>query len=50
MRLKKLEDISYIRELLDDPFIENREDEQLDKLRDAAQTTEPLTIDQIQII
>ena len=32
---------------MEDPFIENREDEQLDKLRDAAQTTEPLTIDQI---
>lgn len=44
---KKLEDIAYIRELLEDPFIENRKDEQLDKLRDAAQTTEPLTIDQI---
>ena len=25
----------------------NREDEELDKLRDAAQTTKPLTIDQI---
>ncbi len=44
---EKLEDIAYIRELLEDPFIVNREDEELDKLRDAAQTTEPLTIDQI---
>jgi predicted RND superfamily exporter protein len=43
----KLEDIAYIRELLEDPFIVNREDEELDKLRNAAQTTEPLTIDQI---
>lgn len=44
---EKLEDIAYIRELLEDPFIVNREDEELDKLRDAAQTTQPLTIDQI---
>lgn len=44
---EKLEDIAYIRELLEDPFIVNREDEELDKLRDAAQTTKPLTIDQI---
>jgi predicted RND superfamily exporter protein len=44
---EKLEDIAYIRELLEDPFIVNREDEELDKLREAAQTTEPLTIDQI---
>ena len=43
----KLKDIAYIRELLEDPFIVNREDEELDKLRDAAQTTKPLTIDQI---
>lgn len=44
---KKLEDIAYVRELLEDPFIVNREDEDLDKLRDASQTTEPLTIEQI---
>jgi predicted RND superfamily exporter protein len=44
---KKLEDIAYIRGLLEDPFIVNREDEELDKLRDAAQTTKSLTIDQI---
>lgn len=44
---KKLEDIAYIRGLLEDPFIVNRENEELDKLRDAAQTTKPLTIDQI---
>jgi predicted RND superfamily exporter protein len=44
---QKLEDIAYVRELLEDPFIVNREDEDLDKLRDASKTTEPLTIDQI---
>ncbi len=44
---KKLEDIAYVRELLEDPLIVNRKDEDLDKLRDASQTTEPLTIEQI---
>ncbi len=43
----KLEDIAYVRELLEDPFLVNREDEDLEKLRRAAQSTEPLTIDQI---
>ncbi len=43
----KLSAIAEIRELLQDPFIVNREDEDLDKLRRASQTTEPLTIDQI---
>ena len=43
----KLEGIAYIRELLKDPFIINRKDKDLDKLRDASQTTEPLTIEQI---
>jgi hypothetical protein len=43
----KLEAIAYIRELLQDPFIVNKDDEDLDKLRDASQTREPLTIDQI---
>ncbi len=43
----KLQKIAEIRELLRDPFIVNKEDEDLDKLRRAAQTTEPLTLDQI---
>lgn len=43
----KLETIANIRELLQDPFIVNKEDEDLDKLRNAAKTTEPLTVDQI---
>lgn len=43
----KLEQIAYVRELLQDPFIVNREDEDLDKLRTAAQSTEPLTIEEI---
>lgn len=44
---KKLESIAYIRELLKDPFLINNDNEDLDKLRRAAQTTAPLTIDQI---
>lgn len=44
---EKLEEIAYIRELLQDPFIVNKESEDLDKLREASQTTEPLTIEQI---
>lgn len=43
----KLQKIAEIRELLRDPFIVNKEDEDLDKLRRAAQTTKPLTLDQI---
>ncbi|MEQ9266084.1 MAG: MMPL family transporter [Balneolaceae bacterium] len=43
----KLDAIANIRELLEDPFIVNKEGEDLDNLRRAAQTTEPLTIDQI---
>lgn len=43
----KLEAIANIRELLEDPFIVNKEGEDLDNLRRAAQTTVPLTIDQI---
>lgn len=45
--VEKLEKIAYVRELLQDPFLVNREDEDLDKLRQAAQSREPLTIDQI---
>lgn len=43
----KLEAIAKIRELLRDPFIISKKDEDLDKLRRASKTTEPLTIDQI---
>ncbi len=43
----KLGKIAQVRELLQDPMIVNREDEDLENLRRAAQSTEPLTIDQI---
>lgn len=43
----KLQSIAEIRELLKDPFIVAKESEDLDKLRRASQTTEPLTIEQI---
>ncbi|MEX0770882.1 MAG: MMPL family transporter [Balneolaceae bacterium] len=39
---KKLEAIEEIRKLLQDPFIVDQQDEQLDLLRRASQTTEPL--------
>ncbi len=44
---EKLEAIARIRGLLKDPFIIDRDDEDLDKLRRASRTTEPLTLDQI---
>lgn len=44
---EKLEKIAYVRELLQDPFLVNREDEDLEKLRQAAQSREPLTIEEI---
>ncbi|MBN2732829.1 MAG: MMPL family transporter [Balneolaceae bacterium] len=44
---EKLQKISRIRQLLEDPFIEGQEDEQLDRLRRASQTTEPVSIDEI---
>jgi predicted RND superfamily exporter protein len=44
---EKLQKIARVRELLDNTFIRNKQDEDLDKLRRAAQTREPLTIDQI---
>ncbi|SMO42788.1 efflux RND transporter permease subunit [Fodinibius sediminis] len=44
---EKLEDIAQIRGLLNDPFIRDQEDPQLDKLRRAAQTTSRLNISQI---
>ncbi|WP_018126686.1 efflux RND transporter permease subunit [Balneola vulgaris] len=43
----KLQKIARVRELLQDPVLVNKDDEELDKLRLAAQTKEPLTIDQI---
>jgi predicted RND superfamily exporter protein len=43
----KLQDIAEVRELLKDPFLVEQEDEQLDKLRKAAQTTEQLNINQV---
>lgn len=44
---RKLEEIARIRELLNDPFIRDQDDPQLDKLRRAAQTKSRLDIDQI---
>lgn len=43
----KLQKIAQIRELLNDPFIVSQDDPQLDKLRRAAQTTEPMDIEDI---
>jgi predicted RND superfamily exporter protein len=44
---EKLQRIAEIRELLKDPFLVNQDDEDLEKLRMAAQTTEPFSIEQI---
>ncbi len=44
---EKLKDIARIRQLLDDPFLQNREGKELDKLRRAAQTTRPLEMEDI---
>lgn len=44
---EKLQKIAEIRELLQDPFLVDQEGEELEKLRMAAQTTEPVSIDQI---
>lgn len=44
---KKLESIARIRQLLGDPIIEGQQDEQLEKLRRAAQTTEAVNMDEI---
>ncbi|HKJ31747.1 MAG TPA: MMPL family transporter [Balneolales bacterium] len=43
----KLKKIAQIRKLLNDPFIKNKKDKDLDKLRRAAQTRKPLKISQI---
>ncbi len=44
---EKLQRIAEIRELLQDPFLVNQDDEELEKLRKAAQTTEPIALEQI---
>ncbi|MFP8488063.1 efflux RND transporter permease subunit [Gracilimonas sp. Q87] len=44
---EKLDKIAKVRELLQDPFLVDRDDEDLDRLRQAAQTTEPVSIEQI---
>ena len=44
---QKLEEIARIRELLQDPFLRDQDDPQLEKLRKAAQTVEPLSLSQI---
>ncbi len=43
----KLERIAKVRELLDNEYIRDEESEDLDMLRRAAQTTEPLSIDDV---
>lgn len=42
-RQRKLERIARVRELLRDPFLRDRRDENLELLREASQTREPLT-------
>jgi hypothetical protein len=44
---QKLQKIAEIRELLKDPFLVEQDSEDLDKLRTAAQTTEPVLLDSI---
>ncbi len=44
---KKLREIAEIRELLNDPFIKSQDDPQLEKLRRAAQTRQPMDIKEI---
>ncbi|NNE45754.1 MAG: MMPL family transporter [Rhodothermales bacterium] len=44
---EKLATIAEIRELLDDPFIQNEESEYLDLLRDATETREALSINDV---
>ncbi|NBB86334.1 MAG: MMPL family transporter [Bacteroidetes bacterium] len=43
----KLDRIADIRALLDDKFLQNEESEELDKLRRAAQTREPIALEQV---
>ncbi|WP_138429365.1 efflux RND transporter permease subunit [Fodinibius saliphilus] len=47
MAHEKLKEIARVRELLDDPFLRDQEDDQLDRLRKAAQTNEQLQISQM---
>ena len=44
---RKLERIADIRELLDDPFVAQESGADIDRLRRAAQTTQPLTVDDV---
>jgi len=46
-REDKLQTITEIRELLKDPFLVDQENEDLDKLRRAAQQTEPLPLEEV---
>lgn len=43
----KLERLAYIREMLDDAFLNEEESEDMDRLRRAAQTREPISIDEV---
>ncbi|TYP95025.1 hypothetical protein LX73_0320 [Fodinibius salinus] len=44
---EKLKEIAEVRSLLNDPFLKEQDDPQLDKLRKAAQTQQKLDVDQI---
>lgn len=44
---QKLEEIAYVRELLDDNFIREQDDPELDKLREGSQTQSRLEIEEI---
>ena len=46
-RERRLERIAEIRELLSDPFLSSEASDQLDQLRRAAQTTEPIDIEDV---
>lgn len=43
----KLERLAYVREMLEDPFLNEEPSEDLDRLRRAAQTTAPIAIEQV---
>lgn len=44
---RKLARIAEVRERLDDPFIQAESSEEIDKLRQAAQTTDPITLEEV---
>lgn len=44
---RKLEQVAQVRELLQNEFIREEEDEQLDQIRRASRVTEPLDLDQV---